>query len=155
MSSTKRGFTLIELMVVFSMIIMIVGALSTSFVSAQERARQEKARSEVKVITQAILAYENYNRSHELPTMENRDADRGSIGFLIGHGESAESGGTIPVLLQAQLRSGGKVLDPWGTPYKISIKQGGAQVRLESSSGSMQTGFFFPNFYRLSEEERR
>ena len=151
----KRGFTLIELMVVLAMVIMIVAALSTSFVSAQERARQEKARSEVKLIHQAILAYENYDSSGQLPTMENRDADKGALGFLLGQGGAAESGGKIPVLLMGQLRSGGKMLDPWGTPYKVSIKQGAAQIRIESASGSMQTGFFFPNFYRLSEEERK
>ena len=78
-----------------------------------------------------------------------------SLGFLIGEGGSADSGGKIPPLLMASLRSGGKMLDPWNTPYKISIKQGGASVRMTSASGRMRTGYFLPNFYRLSEEERR
>ena len=112
MISIKRGFTLLELMVVICMIALIIAALATSLTSAQERARTEKARSEVKAIAQAILAYENFDRSNELPTMENRDADQSALGFLIGQGGNAESGG-------------------------------------------MQTGFMFPNFYRLSEEERQ
>ena len=155
MISIKRGFTLLELMVVICMIALIIAALATSLTSAQERARTEKARSEVKATAQAILAYENFDRSNELPTMENRDADQSALGFLIGQGGNAESGGKIPALLMAALQSGGKMRDPWGTPYKISIRSGGASIKIESASGGMQTGFMFPNFYRLSEEERQ
>ena len=155
MISIKRGFTLLELMVVICMIALIIAALATSLTSAQERARTEKARSEGKAIAQAILAYENFDRSNELPTMENRDADQSALGFLIGQGGNAESGGKIPALPLAALQSGGKMRDPWGTPYKISIRSGGASIKIESASGGMQTGFMFPNFYRLSEEERQ
>ncbi len=156
MISIKRGFTLIELMVVIAMIAMIIGALATSYTSAQERSRVEKARSEVKAISQAILAYENFNRdTGELPTMTDREADSGSIGFLIGNGGNAESGGKIPALLLAALQSGGKMRDPWGTPYRITIRPGGAAIKMESASGAMQTGYMLPNLYRLSEEERQ
>lgn len=154
MKSIKRGFTLMEMMVVLCVLGMIMAAFTTSIASAQQRAKVARAKAEVKSITQAILAYENYDRENELPTMRDQDADKGSIGFLIGSGDSAESG-KIPTLLMAQLSSGGKMMDPWGTPYKISIKEGGAAIRFESSSGSMQTGFYLPNFYRLSAEERQ
>ena len=101
----KRGFTLIELLVVIAMIAVIMGAMTTSVASARERARIQKATSDVKVVSQAILSYENYVRSgkYELPTMENADAGADSLGFLVGKGGSAESGGEIPVLLQAAL----------------------------------------------------
>ncbi len=155
MRSTKRGFTLVELLVVLGIIAMLIAAFATSIAGAQKRANISKAESEVKAITQAILGYENYDRENELPTMTNQDADKSSLGFLIGQGGNAESGGKIPSLLMASLKSGGKMLDPWNTPYKISIKQGGASVRMTSASGAMQTGYFLPNFYRLSEEERR
>lgn len=154
MNSNKRGFTLIELLVVVAMIGMIVAALGTSFAKAQERARVEKARSEVKLASQAILSYENYDRNHELPAMKDREADSGSLSFLIGKAK-AQSEGNIPATLLAAFQSGGKWRDPWGTPYRISITAGGASVRIESAAGTMQTGFYFPNFYRLSEEERR
>lgn len=155
MKSTEKGFTLVELLVVLGMIGMLMAALSSSVIGAQRRAKAAKAESEVKVISQAILAYENYDRKRSLPTMTNRDADQGAIGFLIGQGGAAESGGKIPAVLMAQLTAGGKMLDPWNTPYKISIREGGANVRMSSASGAMQTGFYFPNFYRLREEERK
>jgi hypothetical protein len=58
-------------------------------------------------------------------------------------------------LLQAALDGGGVMRDPWGTPYKFVIKDGGAPVKVESSSGTLKTGYMLPNFFRLSEEERR
>ena len=155
MSSIKKGFTLMELMVVIAMIGLIMAALVTSTRGAQERARREKALSEVKTVHQAILSYETVAKTGELPTMENRDADAGALAFLIGKGGQSKYGDKVGALLEASLKSGGRMLDPWGTPYKITIRASGASVRLESASGSMQTGFYFPNFYRLSEEERQ
>ena len=152
----RRAFTLIELLVVVAMIIILTAAMASSVSSARERARIQKATSDVKVISQAILASENYVKGErfELPTMERRDADKGAIGFLIGQGGSAESGGKIPALLMAQLSSGGAMRDPWGTPYKITIRQVSRTPRIKTASGAMQTGFFLPNFYRLTEDER-
>lgn len=147
----RPAFTLLELMVVLGMIAVIVGAMTTSVAAARERARIQRATSDVKVISQAILAYENWSRSGDLQTMERRDADSGSLGFLLGN-EQAESGGKVPILLMAQLRNGGKMTDPWGTPYKVTIRQGNisAAQRIQ-----LKTGYFLPNFYRLGEGERQ
>ena len=143
-----------ELLVVVGMIAILIGTLSTSFTSSMRRARIQKATAEVKVISQAILAYENWARgsgTFELEPMNKRDADSGSLGFLLGQ-EAAKSGGKIPAMLMAQLQSGGKMLDPWGTPYKITIKEGSisAAQRL-----SLWTGYYLPNFYRLADGERQ
>ena len=151
MTSIKKGFTLLELMVVVGMIAIIIGALTTSVASARERARIQKATSDVKVISQAILAYENWSRSGDLQTMERRDADSGSLGFLLGN-EQAKSGGKVPVLLMAQLKSGGKMTDPWGTPYKVTIRQGNISA---AQKIQLKTGYFLPNFYRLGPGERQ
>jgi len=153
MRSTRKAFTLVELMVVLSVVGMLIGSLTVSVSNAQQRAKVSKAESEVKIISQAILAYENYK--NELPTMTDRDADSGAIGFLIGDGGNADSGGKIPALLMASLSGGGKMTDPWNTPYKISIKPGSAGVKMEGASQMMQTGFWTPNFYRLDGEERQ
>ena len=152
----SKGFTLIELLVVVAMIIILTASMTASVSGARERARIQRATSDVKVISQAILAYENYSRGgkFELPTMERRDADKGALGFLIGQGGSAESGGKIPALLMAQLSSGGAMLDPWGKPYKITIREVSRTPRVKTASGAMQTGFFLPNFYRLTEGEK-
>jgi len=155
MSSNKRGFTLVELLVVVGMIAIILGAISVSYSAAQQRARIQKATGDVKVIAQAILAYENFNRSQEdysLPTYASPvEADANTLSFLIG--EKSANGNQIPALLQAQLRSGSKkMLDPWGTPYKLKIKEG--TIPTLSSLSALQTGYYLPNFYRLGKGER-
>lgn len=157
MTSNKRAFTLIELLVVVSMIAIILGAISHSFSGARARARIQKATSDVKVISQAILAYENYDQGggrRELPALNKQDAEKGTIGFLLGEGGEAASGGKIPVLLMAALTSGNKMLDPWGTPYKITIREKTFSVKPNAAAGGLKTGYFLPNWYRLTEGER-
>ena len=155
MTSNKKGFTLIELLVVVAMIAIIMGAMTTSVTASQQRARIQKASAEVKVISQAILAYENYSRggSFELEELNDVDADASSLGFLLGR-ETAESGGRI-TLLMASLAAGGTMRDPWGTPYKVKIKAGNADVRIDSANSTLNTGYWLPNYYRLSAEERK
>jgi len=151
LSEFRKGFTLLELMVVVAMIAVVVGSISTSVSSAQERARVQKATAEVKNATQAILAYEQFNPGKGLPQMERRDADASSLGFLLGQGTS-ENGGQVPVLLSAALSSNGKWRDPWGTPYRVTIRPGKAGAVAFSS---LKTSCFLPNMYRLTKEERR
>lgn len=157
LTDIRKGFTLIELLVVIAMLAMITGAVGSGFSAAQERARQQKATTEVKAIAQAILAYENYavRKGSTLPSVNDGDADESTIGFLIGSGETYAQGQKIPTLLMAALTSGGKMLDPWGTPYKIKIVSGSENVQLKKISDNLKTGYYFPNLYRLSKEERQ
>ncbi len=152
MKSTRKGFTLLEIMVVLVIIAVLMAAFTSSVSAARRRAAVAKATSEVKVVSQAVLAFEQYGQ--DLPSCRDADADENSLGFLIGEGGSADSGGKIPPLLMASLRSGGKMLDPWNTPYKISIKSG-ETLKLAKTMSNVKTGYFLPNFYRLSEEERK
>jgi len=85
-----------------------------------------------------------------MPTMTDAEADAGTIGFLIGNASSDK----VPALLMASLQGGGKMRDPWGTPYKITIKQGKASLALKVAGGSMTMQYFLPNFNRLNEGER-
>lgn len=153
MSLNKRGFTLVELLVVIGMITVILGAISVSYSSAQQRARVQKATSDVKVVSQAILAYENFNRSgddYELPTYSSPvDVDGNTLAFLIG--EKSINGNKVPALLSG-LQDGRKLRDPWGTPYRLRIKPG--VIPQLNMFSSLQTGYYLPNFYRLGKGER-
>ena len=155
-STFKRGgFTLIELLVVLAMIATIVAAISVSVAGAQERARIEKATVEVKSISQAILAYENYSKQG-LPILGSgrtgADCNAANLGFLLGKKATTRSGDKIPVLLEAALTSGGTMMDPWGRPYTIVIAKGKVYSQ---GVNQIHTGFSLPNIHRLSEEERK
>lgn len=149
-SNNNRGFTLIELLVVVAMIAILIGAMTTSVAAARERAKIQRATSEVKIISQAILAYENYARggTFKLDELNDVDADSSSLGFLLG-AAAVDSDAKMPVLLMAQLRNGGKMLDPWGMPYRVRIKEGTIP---SASQVQLRTGYFLPNYYRVSEK---
>src|SRR5574344_537658 len=135
MTLNKRGFTLVELLVVVGMIATLLGALTTSVAAAQERARIQRALSDVKVTTQAILASENFQQSgkYELKPMNRVAAEASPLAFVLGKGGNDQSGERPPATLMASLQAGGKLLHPWGTPYKVTITKGAAQVRIESA----------------------
>ncbi len=155
LTKQKKAFTLIELLVVVAMIGIIMAAMTTSVRAAQERARIQKATSDVKIISQAILASENFKEDYELKEVNDQDADASTLSDLLGKENSASgSGDKIPVLLMAALQGGGKMLDPWGTPYKIRIKAG-SPISISRNQFNLKTGVMLPNFYRLSAEERQ
>jgi prepilin-type N-terminal cleavage/methylation domain-containing protein len=151
----KRAFTLVELLVVIGMIALLTGAIGSSVSSARARARIVKATAEVKEMTNAILAYENYARSGEygLDTMESRDATIDSVGFILGRGEAGDTG-KIPVLYNGSVSPDGSLRDPWGHPYKVTIREGRVPSVSSRAASNMQTGFYMPNSTRLSVEER-
>ncbi len=146
----KRAFTLIELLVVIGMITVLTGSISSSVASARARARVMKATAEVKEMTNAILAYENYARGgkYRLDTMRDAEAGEGSVGFILGKGQTTDSGDKIPVLYNGSVSADGKIKDPWGRPYRVTIEQGSIDSPFQDVN--MLTGYFLPNFYRLS-----
>ena len=151
----RKGFTLVELMVVLAMIGIIIAALTTAVTETRERAKIERARSEASIMTQAILAYENYNKDVSLPLMEDAEATAENLKFIIGEGEKTEAGDAIPALMLAQLRLGKAMRDPWYTPYRITIRSSEGRIRLRNTAGRLKTGYFLPNFYNLKEGERK
>ena len=152
----KNGFTLVELLVVVGMLAVLLAALTTSVTAARHRTRVQKATSDVKVISQAILAYENYNKSgddYRLPTLTRAVADKQSLSFLLGGG-TTEGGDRLPVLLQAALTTKGQITDPWGHPYYVTIKSTSTKLTIKTANGNLRAGYSLPNFYRISEGER-
>ena len=156
----KRGFTLVELLVVVGMLAVLMGALTTSVTQARRRTQIAKATQDVKEITNAILAYQNYapNRSLENDAKGSwQPAEEGNLDMILGAraltGNKGQQGGLVPVLYNAQIR-GGAIRDPWGQPYEFIIKK----VTEQDDGGQKQnfvTAPSLPNFYRLTDEERQ
>ena len=148
----RGGFTLVELVVVIAMIAVIMAAMTTSVQQARQRARIARATQEVREMTNAILAYEQYAVGHTLENVEQKSwtkCTESNMKMILG-GEKGENGETIPVLFNATVKNG-SLLDPWGNPYQYMIDK---TDTLSDSTGSFTTAVALPNFYRLTDSER-
>ena len=149
----RKGFTLIELMVVIGMIVVISGAMTASVAKARTRAKIAKATQETREMTNAILAFEQYAQNRSLQSKVTggswKKCSESDMGMILGR-ETGESGEQVPVLYNAQIR-GGALLDPWGKSYEYMIDNTGD---LGSSIQAPQTAAVLPNYYRLTDRER-
>ena len=147
----RKGFTMVELMVVIAMLMVLAGSVGVGVSSAQKNARKAKATATVRELTNAILAYENASKDHKLPSMPGVDVEESKLAFLLGKGEVGIANRKIQVLFNADMR-GGKLYDPWGTPYRILIKETGAKIEDDAVS-SISATTFMPNFWRLNADD--
>lgn len=147
----RKGFTLIELLVVIAMILVIAGSMTAATVRAQRRAKLDRASAEARELTNAILAYQNFDENGSLDNyvMENADAEVSRLGFILG--KVRQRGQQVPVLYNAAV-SGSKIVDPWGKPYRITIKRG--QSINPPGVPSMGVRPFYPNWHRVGGHER-
>ena len=150
----KKGFTLIELLVVIAMIAILTGAASSAVMKARTRSQIARATTEVREITNAILAYENYDDNHSLSKYVTGDdtwkeADGKSLEFILGGME----GENLPVLYNGAVTRG-MLLDPWGKPYLFKIARAGDASDSNDEVGkSLSTFMYLPNLNRLTPEE--
>ena len=147
MREEGRGFTLIELMVVVAMIAIIAAAMTSAVAQAQRRAKISRAETEAKELTNAILAWQNYDPSGSLSkyVMEDAEAEESKMGFVLGK-ETGRGGKQVPVLFNATI-SRGRLVDPWGNPYRVTIKPG---ERVNPPGvPNMNIRVFYPNWHRL------
>ena len=147
----KKGFTLIELLVVIGMIAILTAAASSSVMKARKRSQIARAETETREMTNAILAYENYDKDRSLERYSTgqgwADASKSNLGFILGEGQDAE-GNKLPVLFNAAM-TGSDIRDPWGTTYQFMISKTTDAV---DSSGddvgaSLNTFIYLPNQY--------
>ncbi len=153
----KKAFTLVELLVVVSMIAVLSASMMSAVGRARMRSRVAKATQEIKELTNAILAYEQYapNRSLDGEVTGWTDCTEGALSMVLG-GKSGDNGERIPVLFNANITRG-EFRDPWGRAYQLKIEktdtlQGGGTD--EDRGVSFTTAPALPNYFRLTDKER-
>ena len=155
----KRGFTLVELITVIAMLLLLMGAVTSSVSGARRRAKIQQAISEAQELTNAILAYENFANPGEASPLESKatgqgwkEAGESDLSFVLGK-EAMPNGreGNVPVLFNGAVR-GGKLRDPWGNPYRFRIMS--AAVDQDDQAGNVSdSAFMLPNINRIPASE--
>ena len=135
---------------------LLAGAVTTSVAGANRRAKIQQAVTEAQEMTKAILAYENYGRDYSLDAhlMEKQQATESSLDFILGK-ENMQNGqsGKMPVLFNASSTRSGKILDPWGRPYYVTIRRGTVDTEQDSTDGNITSYVTFPNYNRRPADE--
>lgn len=63
-ASRSRGFTLLELLVVISIIAILVGLSSVSYTTAQKKSRNSKRRGDMQAVSKAFEQYNSLNQAY-------------------------------------------------------------------------------------------
>ena len=156
----KSGFTLIELITVIAMILLLVGAVTSSVSGARRRAKTQQAIAEAQELTNAILAFENFARPGRPSPLENKAtgeswkvATEGDMSFVLGN-EKNPSGqdGNVPVLFNGAV-TGGSIRDPWGHPYRYRIMSSSIDMEDETAGNMGESAFAIPNINRIPADE--
>ena len=143
----KRGFTLIELIVVISMLMILMGSVTSAVAKARTRAKIAATTASVNELTKAINAYNNYGRAGEDALLDKArggwiDASESTLGFVIGN-EAMPDGVSGNVVLY-----NGTLKDAWGRYFRFRIEKGDTKVEDGLLDASLRTNIYIPNFYR-------
>lgn len=157
----KRGFTLVELITVIAMLLLLIGAVTSSVSGARRRAKIQQAISEAQELTNAILAFENFMKPGESESPLRgkatgdtwKEATEGNLNFVLGEetNPNSQDGENVPVLFNGAVR-GGSIRDPWGNAYRYRIMS--AAVDQEDNAGNVsQSAVAIPNINRIPADE--
>lgn len=159
----RSGFTIIELITVIAMILLLMGAITSSVTRARQRAKIQQAITEAQQLTDAILAYDNFRKPtkgkevsplKEKKTGESwQEATEGSMRFVLGNEKNPNGQeGNIPVLFNGAV-SGGSIRDPWGHAYRYRIMESDVDTDTSHDGNLGDAAFAFPNINRIPADE--
>ena len=144
------GYTIVELLVVIAMLMLLAGAVTSSVAKAQRRAKIAQATAEAQEMTNAIRAFEHFwgeqDLQSKMPKMNDTEATESAMSFILG-GDPGPDGEKLPVLYNASIKSG-KLLDPWGHSYRVTIKEGKTFESESDPTDQLKSYVAFPNFNR-------
>ena len=113
MAYSKRGFTLMELLVVITIIMILAGFVMGANQAARRRASVNKARAQIAAMDSALSMYEQ--DIGEYPKTDNK----GMIEALTDNpSDGSDWYGPYIELKEEDFDKDGNYIDPWGTPYK-------------------------------------
>jgi prepilin-type N-terminal cleavage/methylation domain-containing protein len=124
--SNQTGFTLVELLVVISIIGMLAGLMSVAIPRAIESGKKAKAKGELTAIVAAVKAYkQEYGRWPGSVTATSdttfEDANSKSLLSAVGGAINASVENPKAVRFLEGASTDGTMKDPWGTQYWVVV----------------------------------
>jgi len=114
----RKGFTMVELMVVIIIMAILGLAVMPSLIGSSEKAKYSTAWSDLNAISHAFSAF--YGRVGNLPKIGGTNGDLESGIFTAGTGPEF-TGINCEDLFQSFLgKPLAQIKDPWGAAYKVS-----------------------------------
>jgi len=134
LKSDASAFTLVELLLVITVIAILAALLFPAISKVREGARERQAGLERRIIEQAIGAYIAQERRFPAPDNHLGNSATGAAGSNMKYGEDEDGGdnrvvmdvlrdAAPPVLDVSRFRwdDAGNVLNPWGAQYRIEL----------------------------------
>ena len=145
MRRKRKGFTMVELMVVIIIMAILGLAVIPSLVGSSEKAKYSRAWNDLNAISNAFTAF--YGRVGNLPKINNGNLDDNSISGEVTDlsGASLNSKDLLQSFLGTPLAN---LKDPWGKPYQImsswdpSTGKGCIVVSVAGEEGNKKTADF-------------
>ena len=133
----RRGFTLMEMLVVIVIIGILVGMVGGAYVSARNHAKRGRAETQLRELCKAWTEY--YHTYQSWPHSGNDiPMTYANLEPLLADNNSYNSN-NIP-FLSINIHPGDTYCDPWLHPYKISFNEGQAP-----QEAAMRIAVSFPN----------
>jgi len=124
--SRQTGFTLVELLVVISIVGMLAGLMTVAVPRAMEGGKKAKAKGELTAIVAAVKAYkQEYGRWPGSATATSdttfEDTDSKSLLSALGGTSNALVENPKSVRFLEGAGTDGTMQDPWGTQYLVVV----------------------------------
>lgn len=117
---SRKGFTLVEMLVVISIIALLTGFMVTGINAARKRAKIAKAEAEASELTKAWKSY--WQVYIKWPSsFANTQVSMDAANMKILQGE--DTGNNPQGLKFSNVATDGAFTDPWGTPYRVDFAQ--------------------------------
>jgi len=128
MKQLKKGFTLVEMLVVIAIIGILMALLFPSFTMVIKKAKVTKAKTEISQIEQSWKQYLLDYR--KFPSPDITEMNENAVKILAGEDKAKNIRETI--YLEANPEK--PYTDPWGNTYQVSLDVAGKQQAYNSSS---------------------
>lgn len=129
-ASRRRGFTLLELLLVLAILVVLGGLVLTNFIGAQDSANENATKSQLNMLKQQVTQYRIQTNTMPKSLEELRDGPSGSSG----------SGSFKPIITEIPKDAWGKEIDYTLDGNAIELRSAGIDGQSNTDDDIVVTG---------------